>query len=54
MIYVIVGLGLTVAFAVGHRLGYIKGVDDTFRLVKDWDDICGQIENALKDFDENK
>lgn len=50
MIYVIVGLGLTVAFAVGHRLGYIKGVDDAFQLV----DICKQIENTLKDFDDGK
>lgn len=48
MIYVIVGLGLTVAFAVGHRLGYIKGVDDAFQIV----DMCKQIEDALRDFDE--
>ena len=47
MIYVIVGLGLTVAFAVGYRLGYIKGVDDTFQLI----DMCKQIEDALKDFE---
>lgn len=52
MIYIIVGIGLTVAFAVGYRLGYIKGVDDAFQLVKDWDDICKQIENTLKDIDE--
>lgn len=52
MIYVIVGLGLAVAFAVGHRFGYVKGVDDVFQLVKDWGDICKQIENTLKDFDD--
>lgn len=50
MIYVIVGIGLTVAFAVGHRLGYVKGVDDAFRLV----DMCKQIEDALKDIDDSK
>ncbi len=50
MIYVIVGLGLTVAFAVGHRLGYVKGVDDAFQLV----DMCKQIEDALKDLDDGK
>ena len=31
-----------------------EGVDDAFQLVKDWDDICKQIQNALRDFDDGK
>ena len=54
MIYIIIIIGLAAACYGGYRFGYKAGVDDAFQLVQDWDDICEQIQSALKDFDNNE
>lgn len=52
--YIIIGIGLIAACYGGYKFGYEQGVDDAFQLIKDWDDICQQIQNALRDFDNNE
>ena len=54
MIYIIIVIGLAAACYGGYRFGYEAGASDTFDLLNGLDEICEQIQNALKDFDENK
>ena len=54
MIYVIIVIGLAAACYGGYRFGYEAGASDTFDLLNGLEEICEQIQNALKDYDENK
>ena len=51
MTYIIIAIGLIAACYGGYKYGYEQGVSDAFQLVKYWEEICKQIQNALKDFD---
>lgn len=52
--YIIIGIGLIAACYGGYKYGYENGVSDTFDLIDGWDKLCEQIQNALKDFDNNE
>lgn len=52
--YIIIGIGLIAACYGGYKYGYEAGVSDTFDLIDGWDKLCEQIQNALKDFDNNE
>ena len=54
VLYIIIGIGLIAACYGGYKYGYEQGVSDAFQLVKDWKEICKQIQNALKDFNNNE
>lgn len=54
MTYIIIAIGLAAACYGGYRFGYEAGVSDTFDLLNELEKIYEQIQNALKDFDENK
>jgi hypothetical protein len=54
MIYIIIAIGLAAACYGGYEFGYEAGVSDAFDLLNDLEEICEQIQNDLKDFDENK
>ena len=54
LIYIIIGIGLIAACYGGYKYGYRDGMSDTFDLIDGWEKLCEQIQNALRDFDNNE